>query len=165
VLITSGGVSAGAFDVVKEALSEIGSVSFDRIAMQPGMPQGFGTLGPGRTPFFGLPGNPVSALVSFEIFVRPAIRLMLGKKRLFRRVVEATTTQPFDSPAGRRQFRRGLLHRERDGGYSVEPVGGTGSHLLAGMAQANCLIVVGESVTSVAEGSSITVMPLLLAGS
>jgi molybdopterin molybdotransferase len=165
ILITSGGVSEGAYDVVKEALGEIGTVSFDRIAMQPGMPQGFGTIGPSRTPFFGLPGNPVSALVSFEVFVRPAIRLMLGKKRLFRRSVEARSLSVFASPSGRRQYRRGLLHRERDGSYSVELVGGPGSHLLAHMAQANCLVTVEEKTTSVDEGDTVTVIPLLLAGS
>jgi len=165
ILMTSGGVSEGAFDVVKEALGEIGTVSFDRIAMQPGMPQGFGTIGPGKTPFFGLPGNPVSALVSFEVFVRPAIRLMLGKKRLFRRSVRARSLSVFQSPEGKRQYRRALLHREGDGTYSVELIGGPGSHLLAHMAQANCLIVVEEKTTSIDEGTTVTVMPLLLSGS
>ena len=165
MLVTSGGVSAGAFDVVKEALQELGTVSFDRIAMQPGMPQGFGTLGAGETPFFGLPGNPVSALVSFEIFVRPAIRLMLGKNRLFRRTLEATATEDFDSPAEKRQYRRGLLHREDDGSYGVTPVGGPGSHLLASMAQANCLIVIDEQTTKVSRGTMVTVLPILPAGS
>jgi molybdopterin molybdotransferase len=140
-------------------------VSFDRIAMQPGMPQGFGTLGAGETPFFGLPGNPVSALVSFEIFVRPAIRLMLGKNRLFRRSLEATATEDFDSPAEKRQYRRGLLHREDDGSYGVTPVGGPGSHLLASMAQANCLIVTDEETTKVSRGNTVTVLPILPAGS
>ena len=165
MLVTSGGVSAGAFDVVKEALQELGTVSFDRIAMQPGMPQGFGTLGAGATPFFGLPGNPVSALVSFEIFVRPAIRLMLGKNRLFRRTLEATAAEDFDSPAEKRQYRRGLLHREDDGSYGVTPVGGPGSHLLASMAQANCLIVTDEETIKVSRGDTVTVLPILPAGS
>ncbi|MGI8696564.1 MAG: molybdotransferase-like divisome protein Glp [Mycobacteriales bacterium] len=164
LLITSGGVSAGAFDVVKEALAELGTVSFDRIAMQPGKPQGFGTLGRTQTPFFGLPGNPVSSLVSFEIFVRPAIRLMLGKRRLHRRTVRATLRSDVDSPAGKRQYRRGLLSRDRDGLHSVTPVGGTGSHLLASMSRSNCLIVLGEDVTSVTAGSTVSVLPLLLAG-
>jgi len=163
LIVTSGGVSAGAFDVVKEALSELGTVEFVKVAMQPGMPQGFGTLGPEGTPIFCLPGNPVSALVSFEVFVRPAVRLMLGKRRLVRRTVAAACLRRMSSPAGRRQYRRGLLHREADGGYSVEPVGGAGSHLLAGLAQANCLIVVDEEVTEVSDGDQVTVIPLLLA--
>ena len=163
LIVTSGGVSQGAYDVVKEALSELGTVEFVRVAMQPGQPQGFGTLGDDGTPIFCLPGNPVSALVSFEVFVRPAVRLMLGKRHLVRRSVIATTVRKLSSPPGRRQYRRGLLHREADGHYSVEPVGGSGSHLLAGLAQANCLIVVDEEVTEVSEGDRVTVIPLLLA--
>jgi molybdopterin molybdotransferase len=164
LLITSGGVSAGAFDIVKQALSQLGTVEFIRVAMQPGMPQGFGTLGSDGTPIFCLPGNPVSALVSFEVFVRPAIRLMLGKSRIDRRTVTAIMRQHVSSPAGRRQYRRGLLHREEDGSYSCEPVGGAGSHLLASLARANCLIVIDEEVTEVSEGEPVTVVPLLLTG-
>src|SRR3954451_21419389 len=84
LVVTSGGVSVGAYDVVKEALGRIGEVKFERVAMQPGMPQGFGRIGPDKTPFFGLPGNPVSAYVSFEVFVRPALRRMLGVEPLHR---------------------------------------------------------------------------------
>jgi molybdopterin molybdotransferase len=164
LIVTSGGVSAGAFDVVKEALSELGTVEFTRVAMQPGMPQGFGVLGPERTPIFCLPGNPVSALVSFEVFVRPAIRLMLGKRRLYRQTVTATVRERMSSPAGRRQYRRGLLLRDDEGRYSAEPVGGAGSHLLASLALANCLIVIGEEVTEVSEGDEVAVIPLLLSG-
>jgi len=163
LILTSGGVSAGAYDVVKEALSELGTVEFVRVAMQPGMPQGFGTLGAERTPIFCLPGNPVSALVSFEVFIRPVIRLMLGKRRLVRRSVRARLLRSVSSPPSRRQYRRGLLHREADGGYSVEPVGGAGSHLLASLAHANCLIVIEEEVTEVPEGDQVTAVPLLLA--
>ena len=163
LIVTSGGVSAGAFDVVKDALKELGTVEFVRVAMQPGMPQGFGTLGVDGTPIFCLPGNPVSALVSFEVFVRPAVRLMLGKRRLVRRTVPAVSMRTISSSPGRRQYRRGLLHREADGSYSVETVGGAGSHLLAGLAQSNCLIVIDEEVTEVSEGELVTVVPLLLA--
>jgi molybdopterin molybdotransferase len=88
ILITTGGVSMGAFDVVKQALSEIGTVDFVRVAIQPGRPQGFGYLGD-NIPIFCLPGNPVSALVSFEVFVRPAIRKMLGKRQLQRSTVQS----------------------------------------------------------------------------
>ncbi len=165
LIVTSGGVSGSAYDVVKEALAELGSVRFDRVAMQPGMPQGFGVLGRGKVPFFGLPGNPVSALVSFEIFVRPAIRSMLGKRQPFRPAVQATLRGPIDSPAGKRQFRRGRLRRDTGGAYSVDAVGGAGSHLLAGMAQANCLIVLDEATTEAREGEWVSVLPLLLAGS
>jgi molybdopterin molybdotransferase len=89
VLVTSGGVSVGAYDVVKEVLSRLGTVQFDEVAMQPGKPQGFGTIGPDSTPVFALPGNPVSALVSFEAFVRPALRKMLGASPLERPRVRA----------------------------------------------------------------------------
>jgi molybdopterin molybdotransferase len=162
ILITTGGVSMGAFDVVKQALSELGTVDFLRVAMQPGKPQGFGHLGD-RVPIFCLPGNPVSALVSFEVFVRPAIRKLLGKRNLQRATVQAVALERADSSPGIRQYRRGVLHREATGGYSVSFVGGAGSHLIASMASANCLIVIDEEVTEVVAGSRVTVMPLLLA--
>ena len=161
LLLTTGGVSMGAFDVVKQALSELGTVEFTRVAMQPGKPQGFGHLGDG-VPIFCLPGNPVSALVSFEVFVRPAIRTLLGKRSLHRATVEAVALERMESPRGVRQYRRGVLHREAKGGYSVSLVGGAGSHLIASMASANCLVVVAEEVTEVAAGSPVTVIPLLL---
>ncbi|HZY75806.1 MAG TPA: gephyrin-like molybdotransferase Glp [Jatrophihabitantaceae bacterium] len=161
LLVTTGGVSMGAFDIVKQALSELGTVEFTRVAMQPGKPQGFGHLG-NRVPIFCLPGNPVSALVSFEAFVRPAIRKLLGKRNLQRATVQATALERFDSRPGIRQYRRGVLHREATGGYSVSLVGGAGSHLIASMASSNCLVVVDEEVTEVVAGSRVTVIPLLL---
>ena len=162
IIITTGGVSMGAYDVVKEALSELGTVEFTRVAMQPGKPQGFGHLG-NRIPIFCLPGNPVSALVSFEAFVRPGIRKLLGKRNLHRATVQAVALERMDSPAGVRQYRRGVLHREATGGYSVSLVGGPGSHLIASMAASNCLIQIDEEVTEVVVGSRVTVIPLLLA--
>ncbi len=161
LLITTGGVSVGAFDVVKQTLSELGSVDFVNVGMQPGKPQGFGHLG-NRVPIFCLPGNPVSALVSFESFVRPAIRKLLGKRSLHRATVQAAALEPISSPYGIRQFRRGVLHREATGGYSVSLIGGPGSHLIASMAQANCLVVIEEDVTEVVTGSRVQVIPLLL---
>ncbi|HZC73585.1 MAG TPA: gephyrin-like molybdotransferase Glp [Jatrophihabitans sp.] len=161
VLVTSGGVSMGAFDVVKEALSELGTVEFTRVAMQPGKPQGFGHIGD-KIPIFCLPGNPVSSLVSFEAFVRPAIRKLLGKRQLQRATVEAVALEGTKSPSGVRQFRRGVLHREADGGYGVSFIGGPGSHLIASLALSNCLVVIPEEDTEVVAGSKVTVMPLLL---
>lgn len=163
VMVTSGGMSEGAHDVVTEALSELGSVHFDRVAINPGAAQAFGLLGSSRTPFFGLPGDPVSALVSFEVFVRPAIRLMLGKRRLFRRTVTAVMRSPLDSIQGERTFSRGVLRRERDGSYSVEPFTDA-AHQLASFAQANALIVLDEITTSVRQGDYVTVLPMLLSG-
>ena len=162
IIVTSGGVSMGSYDVVKEALGELGTVDFVQVAMQPGKPQGFGYLGDGRTPIFCLPGNPVSSLVSFEVFVRPAIRKLLGKRRLHRASVAATALDRISGTPGTRVYRRGLLHREADGSYTVSTVGGPGSHLIAAMAASNCLIVVDENLAEVVPGSRVPVIPLLL---
>lgn len=159
LLLTSGGVSVGAYDVVKATLARLGTVGFFEVAMQPGKPQGFGTIGADATPIFALPGNPVSSLVSFEVFVRPALRRMLGASSLFRPVVTATLAAPVRSPAGRRQFLRGRV--DRSGlGWWVEPVGGAASHLLAPLARSNCLIVLDEQTVDVPAGSEVTVMLL-----
>lgn len=159
LVVTTGGVSAGAFDVVKEVLGRLGTVTFDRVAMQPGMPQGFGVIGPDRTPIFTLPGNPVSAFVSFEVFVRPVVRRMLGVEPLHRPTVRALLLDPLRSPEGKRQFARGWLSVE-DGRYVVRPVGAQGSHLVNDLAHANCLVVVPEEVTQVPAGGTVTVMVL-----
>ncbi|MGZ4609822.1 MAG: molybdotransferase-like divisome protein Glp [Actinomycetes bacterium] len=159
LVITSGGVSVGAYDVVKEVLSRLGTVTFDQVAMQPGKPQGFGTIGPDSTPIITLPGNPVSAFVSFEVFVRPMIRRMLGVEPLQRPVVSAVCEGGLTSSPGRRQFARAWLD-VRDGRYVVKPVGGHGSHLVGDLAHANALIVVPEAVTEVPDGGAVDVMVL-----
>ena len=159
VLVTSGGVSVGAYDVVKEVLSRLGTVQFDKVAMQPGMPQGFGTIGPDATPVFGLPGNPVSALVSFEAFVRPALRKMLGATPLERPRVRAVASTVLRAPAGKAAFLRVLLE-VRKGAYVVTPVSGAGSHLLAGMARANALAIVPVGVEEIAAGDPVDVLVL-----
>ena len=159
LLITSGGVSVGAYDVVKEVLSRLGTVGFHKVGMQPGMPQGFGVIGPDRTPVFGLPGNPVSALVSFEVFVRPALRRMLGAESLTRPVVSAITSTDLTSSLGKRSFLRVWIE-VRDGAYVVSPVSGSGSHLVAGLARANALAMVPEDVERIPAGSSVQVMML-----
>ena len=159
LILTSGGVSVGAYDVVKEVLGRLGTVRFERVAMQPGMPQGVGTVGPDATPIITLPGNPVSAYVSFEVFVRPALRSMLGVTPLHRPVVRARCTEGFASPLGKRQYARGRLTAV-DGGFEVAPVGGPGSHLLGDLARANALIVVGEQVNEVPRGGTVDVMIL-----
>ncbi len=152
MIVTSGGVSAGAYDVVKQVLSDVGTVTFDKVAMQPGMPQGFGTVGEEATPIFTLPGNPVSAFVSFEVFVRPAIRKMLGVSRLHRPSVKAVLQATLRSPEGKRQFARARWSPAPDGSYLVTPLAGQASHLLADLAYANALVVVPEPVTEVAAG-------------
>lgn len=159
LIVTSGGVSVGAYDVVREVLARLGDVAFERVAMQPGMPQGFGTIGPDRTPVFGLPGNPVSALVSFECFVRPAIRTMLGASPVERPRVVAKSLTALDSPPGKRSFLRVQLE-VKDGVYVVSPVSGAGSHLLAGMARANALAVVPEDVERIEPGGAVEVLVL-----
>jgi molybdopterin molybdotransferase len=159
LIITTGGVSAGAYDTVKAVLSRLGTVEFTRVAMQPGMPQGHGTLGPDATPIFTLPGNPVSAYVSFEVFVRPVIRRMLGHQHIYRPVVRAVLAETLHSPAGKRQFARGHLAVE-DGRYVVRPAGGQGSHMLGALAKANALVVVPEDVTEAKPGTAVAVLRL-----
>ena len=159
LVVTTGGVSAGAYDTVKAVLSRLGTVEFTTVAMQPGMPQGHGVMGPEDTPIFTLPGNPVSAYVSFEVFVRPVIRRMLGHQRIYRPVVRAVLAEPLVSPRGRRQFARGLLAVE-DGRYVVRPAGGQGSHMLGALAKANALVVIPEDVTEVKAGTAVAVLRL-----
>ena len=159
LIVTTGGVSAGAYDTVKAVLSRLGTVEFTKVAMQPGMPQGHGTLGPDLTPIFTLPGNPVSAYVSFEVFVRPVLRRMLGHERIYRPVVRAVLAEPLASPLGKRQFARGQLAVE-DGRYVVRPAGGQGSHMLGALAKANALVVVPEDVTEVKVGTAVAVLRL-----
>ncbi|GHC64611.1 molybdotransferase-like divisome protein Glp [Streptomyces cinnamoneus] len=160
-VVTSGGVSVGAYDVVKETLAGLsgdeGSVSFRRLAMQPGKPQGFGRIGPDRTPLFALPGNPVSSYVSFELFVRPAIRALMGLEPFTdRATVRAVCTEGIaSSPEGRRQYLRGHY---ADG--TVGTVGGPSSHLVKALADANALIVVPEDTTSVEPGAELDVVLL-----
>ena len=157
LVVTSGGVSQGDFDVVKEALSPLGTVWFGGVAMQPGKPQGFGTVGEDHTPIFTLPGNPVSAYISFETFVLPAIRKMMGKVPYSRPTTRARLTHPISSPAGRRQFVRAEYAVDR-GGPFVTPVGGHGSHLIGDLAASNALVVVPEDVTSLPAGEQVQIV-------
>jgi molybdopterin molybdotransferase len=152
LVLTSGGVSAGAYEVVKDALAGRG-VTFGKVAMQPGGPQGAGRLD-GGVPVVTLPGNPVSALVSFEVFVRPALRAAFGHPHPERPVVVARLAQRLTSPSGRRQFRRGVVDA-REG--TVAEVGGPPSHLLGSLAKADCLFVVPEDVTELVAGSEVAV--------
>ncbi|MFE6198010.1 gephyrin-like molybdotransferase Glp [Streptomyces sp. NPDC057838] len=164
LMVTTGGVSVGAYDVVKEALSHVGDedepgsgVEFRKLAMQPGKPQGFGSIGPDHTPLLALPGNPVSSYVSFELFVRPAIRALMGLPDVHRPTTRATLAadKALTSPKGRRQFLRGTYADGR-----VTPVGGAGSHLVAALAHADALIVVPEDTESVEPGTPVEVVLL-----
>jgi molybdopterin molybdotransferase len=152
VLVTSGGVSAGAYEVVKDALTGQG-VDFVRVAVQPGGPQGSGSFQ--GLPVVTLPGNPVSAALSFELFLRPALLAAMGHQVVNRKRVQARSAGELRSPSAKRQYRRGYLE-----GDVVTPIGGPGSHLLASFAAANCLIEVSEKTEMIAEGDLVTVLVL-----
>lgn len=160
-VVTSGGVSMGAYDVVKAALRDKG-IDFVRVAMQPGKPQGFGFLaGPeGRpVPLFALPGNPVSSYVSFEVFVRPALRRLMGRVPESRQAVPGRLSADLASPAGRQQYARALVQRSADG-LVAEPVTGQGSHFVADLSRANALLVVPPETTRLSAGDAVDVILL-----
>ncbi len=166
LLVTTGGVSAGAYDVVKAVLGEAGVARFVQVAMQPGKPQGLGavTAPDGRpVPVITLPGNPVSAYVSFEVFVRPALRAMLGHVHPSRVPVRAVASRGWSSAPGKRQLVRGLVCRRGHAegtGLTVAPVGGHGSHLVADLAHANALVDVPADVTEVSAGDVVACLLL-----
>ncbi|KAA9131217.1 molybdopterin molybdotransferase MoeA [Microbacterium caowuchunii] len=158
VVITSGGVSAGAYEVVKNVLQG-GGIGFTKVAMQPGKPQGFGRL-PGGALLFGLPGNPVSSAVSFETFVRPALLRMQGRRDIHRPVLRLIAATGWRTPAGRRQYLPAAIDRSDPGGWTVRPAtsGGSGSHLAGGLARAEAYAVVPAEVEAVAPGDLVDVM-------
>lgn len=161
VVVIAGGVGGAAADEVRAVLSDLGEMEVARIAMHPGSVQGFGQLGPEGVPTFLLPTNPVSALVVFEVMIRPLIRLSLGKREPMRRIVRARTLGPIASMPGRKGYLRGQLMRDEETDeYLVQVLGasgGTSSHLLATLAEANCLVVVPEEVEEVAGGELVDV--------
>ncbi len=165
--VLSGGVSVGAYDIVKALLSPLG-VRFGPVRMQPGKPQGFG-LWENGVPLFCLPGNPVSAFVSFEVFVRPALRRFQGRRELVPPRTVAIVTEGWRSPAGRQQYMPVTLRAEEgpDPGGSaprrlVRPAtsGGSGSHLVAALAVADALAIIPEEVTQVQEGDQVMILPV-----
>jgi molybdopterin molybdotransferase len=156
LMVTTGGVSMGDFDVVKTVLQEIGKLDFWKVAMRPGAPQTYGTIG--GTPFFGLPGNPTSTMVGFELFVRPAIRKMRGFTTLDRPRVQAVLAEDARKKSDRRYFMRGILTRvlaPEPGApaYEARLSGRQSSAMLTSMHRANCLISLPEGLSSVAAGS------------
>jgi molybdopterin molybdotransferase len=161
VVVISGPVGGAAAENLRAVLSELGTMEVARIAMHPGSVQGFGQLGAEGVPTFLLPANPVSALVVFEVMVRPLIRLSLGKRQPMRRTIRARTLAPIASVAGRTGFLRGQLLRDQDSGdYLVEAIGespGRSSHLLASLAEANCLVVIPAEVSEVRAGEFVDV--------
>jgi len=158
-VVTTGGVSAGAYDTVKEVLSRYGTMAFDKVAMQPGMPQGFGELGEDKVPVFTLPGNPVSAMVSFEVFVAPALRVMAGRAEHEQPLVQAVAEHDWTTPAGKTQFARSVVRRT-ERGLTVRLAGAQGSYVLGGLAQANALAIVAPEVTQVRAGDVLRCHPL-----
>jgi molybdopterin molybdotransferase len=153
LIITTGGVSAGAYEVVKDALGS--EVDFVKVAMQPGMPQGAGMVN--GTPIITLPGNPVSALVSFEVFIRAPLRTAMGMPNAERPRRTAVLTENLTSPRGKRQFRRGVLDAAAG---AVTSYGPPASHHLRWLASANCLLEIDEDVVEVAAGSRVAVWDL-----
>lgn len=158
LMITTGGVSMGDFDVVKKVLTEIGELDFWKVAMRPGAPQTFGTIG--QTPFFGLPGNPTSTMVGFELFVRPSIRKMAGFTSLARPRVVATLAHDTKKKADRRYFLRGRLTRSPEGGYTAAIAGNQSSALLTAMHRGNCLISLPEGESFIASGTEVVCIRL-----
>ena len=159
VVITSGGVSMGEYDVVKEVLSDLGTVWFGQVRMQPGKPQGFGHVGEDRTPIFTLPGNPVSAYVSFELFVMPALRRMMGRVPYRRPRLRLRAGETFRSAFGKEQYVR-ATYAPNEGGGTVTPVGRHGSHLLGDLSGANAIIVVPAETEVVEKDSYVDVLLL-----
>ena len=161
VVVIAGAVGGAAAEGVRAVLAQLGDMEVTRIAMHPGSVQGFGQLGPDRVPVFLLPANPVSALVVFEVMVRPLIRLSLGKRQAMRRMVPARTLSPISSVAGRKGFLRGQLMRDQDTGeYLVQALGGApgaSSHLLATLAEANCLVIVPSEAEQIRTGEVVDV--------
>jgi molybdopterin molybdotransferase len=158
IVVVTGAVGGAVGEQLYGALAELGPLDIERVAMHPGSVQGFGRLGADSVPTFLLPSNPISALVVFEVLVRPLIRIALGKRNPYRRTITARLLSPVTSTAGRRGFLRGQLLRDPDTGeYLVQPLGTSGAHLLASLAEANCLILVDSDTIEVSVGEHVAV--------
>lgn len=165
VLVVSGGVSVGAHDVVKDAFDAVGQVDLWRVAVQPGKPLAFGRARAegreGEVLMFGLPGNPVSSFVTFELFVRPVLRRLAGHSDLIGRdSVFATLAEPVTKSPGRRAFLRVRLERDADGAWVASLAGGQDSHVLSALAAANGLAIVSEDDDSLPAGAKVEVIRL-----
>jgi molybdopterin molybdotransferase len=157
-IVTSGGVSVGDADYVKDTLDKTGSVGFWRVAMKPGRPLAFGRVGDAL--FFGLPGNPVSAMVTYYQLVQPALRALAGMPDAGPPLtVTAVSSERLRKKTGRREFQRGVLARDADGRLVVSRAGQQGSGVLSSMNAANCFIVLPEDAGPVAEGDEVIVQP------
>jgi molybdopterin molybdotransferase len=154
VVVTSGGVSVGVHDLVKEVLTELGGIDFWQVAMQPGRPLAAGQIGSAH--FFGLPGNPVASMLAFLLFVRPALYALAGRRRILPELSSARALEPMRKKQGRREFKRGIL--TFDGGeWRVRTTGPQGSGILSSMVTGNCLVVLEEERGDVAAGEEVMV--------
>lgn len=158
-IITSGGVSVGEADYIKQLLTEIGEVVFWKIAMKPGKPLAYGKIG--TCHFFGLPGNPVAVMVTFQQFVRDALRILMGQQPRLTIEFQATCTSPIRKVPGRTEFQRGILSKDPDGSWTVRTTGAQCSGILSSMSKANSYIVLPASQGSVEAGSTVLVQPFL----
>ena len=157
LVVTTGGVSMGAYDLVRNLLEEQQTVDFWQVALRPGKPLIFGSIA--GVPLIGLPGNPVSTLVGFELFVRPALLKMQGRTELDRPRLRALTEDRLTNPPHLEQYFRGIARREGDR-VLVRLTGDQGSHVLRSMADANCLIVVPQGTADVPQGGAVDIIPL-----
>jgi molybdopterin molybdotransferase len=156
VVVTSGGVSVGVYDLVKDVLAELGAIDFWQVAMQPGRPFAVGRIGGAL--FFGLPGNPVASLLSFMLFVRPALHKLAGRRRLFPVTWQARAMEPMRKKTGRTEYKRGVLSFA-EGAWQVRTTGPQGSGILYSMVAGNCFVVLEEARGDVAAGEQVTVEP------
>jgi len=156
VVLTSGGVSVGDYDLVKAVLQQAGGIDFWQVAMQPGRPLAVGSIG--RAHFFGLPGNPVASMLTFHLFVRPALWKLAGRRELFVQPFRATAVEPMRKKAGRREFKRGILTYAGDR-WEVRTTGPQGSGILSSMTAANCFVVIEEERGDVAAGEPVWIEP------
>jgi molybdopterin molybdotransferase len=176
LLVTSAGVSVGDYDIVKEVLMSMGTISMWRVRVKPGKPLAFGHIGGGRrtddeermtkdegpdkgVPFLGLPGNPVSSMVSMELFGRPAVMKMFGKSRLQRPIITARALEPIASSPGRENYIRAIVSREGDH-YVARATGAQGSEILTSMSKANALLIVDEKTRVVEVGQPVRALML-----
>ena len=157
VVITSGGVSVGDADYVKEMLEELGQVDFWKIAMKPGRPLAFGKINDAL--FFGLPGNPVSVMVTFYQFVTPALQFLSGDKAMHKNTVQLNCVSPIRKRTGRFEFQRGILFTNAAGQTEVKTTGQQGSGILRSMSTANCFILLDENCDGIEPNSIVTVQP------
>ena len=160
LVLVTGGTSAASYDIIAQAMESLGEVAFHRIAMQPGAAQGFGFLGDDNIPVMVLPGNPVAAFVSFEVFVRPVLRRLLGYKEERNIMVRAKLDTAIASTNDRRHFIRATREISANGVHVVRPLEEQGVHLVGGLARTECLIVVPDSVTQLSQGDDVDVLLL-----